>query len=464
MRILLFHADMLEYETTRKALRNPPDPPGKYTGGPLVAVFVSVEEDDSRLTVEAAAGEILKYSLDTVKEDNIVIYPYAHLSSRLARPEKAHRLLVLLEEELNKTGSLKVHRAPFGWYKKFTIKVKGHPLSELSRTIKPEPTIEYEGSKYPLSEALKTGAIPSLPGRIAASGLLLEKLELFNVLNCSSWWLDQFSSRLESRIIAVTGRDRVKHELLRSDHRPGSPLDALRAIIELLQAGPGRSGQVTVYRLAGCPSQTMYLLPIEGSGEARSVLDAILHRAGSDSLRTYPEGELRVSGQSFKILYYENSSGPQTPIGAVSGETVILGPLWAILYAVLDSEVSLASRGVTPYLPIWLHPVSVALIPAKAEQAEYAGIIAYELARHGVTTVVLEPPGSIGQRIRQAAKYWIPMTGVVGPREVSTGTVTVRKRWKEGEQEVLAVSELVEQVSSQLASTGGVGLRLRSLP
>ncbi len=464
MRILLFHADMLEYETTRKALKNPPDPPGKYTGGPLVAVFVSIEEDDSPLAVEAAAGEILKYSLDTVKEDHIVIYPYAHLSSRLARPEKAHKLLVLLEEELNKTESLKVHRAPFGWYKKFTIRVKGHPLSELSRTIKPEPAIEYGGSKYPLSKALKAGAIPSLPGRVTASGLLLEKLELLNILSCSSWWLDQFSSRLESRIIAVTGRDQVKHELLRSDHRPGSPLDALRTIIELLQDGLDTSGQVVVYRLAGCPSQTVYSLPVEGFAGARSVLDAILHRVDSNSLRTHPEGELRVSGKSFKIFYYENGSGTQTPIAAFSGETMILGPLWAILYAVLDTEVSLASRGVTPYLPLWLHPISIALIPARTEQAEYTGIIAYELARHGVATVVLEPPGSVGQRIRQAAKHWIPMTGVIGPRETLTGTVTIRKRWKEGEQEVLTVSELVEQVSSQLASTGGVGLRLRSLP
>jgi threonyl-tRNA synthetase len=30
---------------------------------------------------------------------------------------------------------MKVHRSPFGWYKGFTIKCKGHPLSELSKTI-----------------------------------------------------------------------------------------------------------------------------------------------------------------------------------------------------------------------------------------------------------------------------------------------------------------------------------------
>ena len=30
---------------------------------------------------------------------------------------------------------LEVGKAPFGWYKKFVISCKGHPLSELSRNI-----------------------------------------------------------------------------------------------------------------------------------------------------------------------------------------------------------------------------------------------------------------------------------------------------------------------------------------
>ena len=37
------------------------------------------------------------------------------------------------EKELKK--SFKVTRAPFGYYKEFELKVKGHPLSELSREI-----------------------------------------------------------------------------------------------------------------------------------------------------------------------------------------------------------------------------------------------------------------------------------------------------------------------------------------
>ena len=44
-------------------------------------------------------------------------------------------LLSLADIELTKKG-YKVTRAPFGYYKEFELKVKGHPLSELSRELK----------------------------------------------------------------------------------------------------------------------------------------------------------------------------------------------------------------------------------------------------------------------------------------------------------------------------------------
>ncbi len=135
MRILLLHCDYLRYKTTKPALRNPPDPEGEYdSGGPVVAVFASIEEGDAAETVGRAAEEIVRYAREMVGEEKIILYPYAHLSSRLAKPGKAHRLLVKLEARLREKG-LEVHRAPFGWYKRFELAVKGHPLSELSREI-----------------------------------------------------------------------------------------------------------------------------------------------------------------------------------------------------------------------------------------------------------------------------------------------------------------------------------------
>src|SRR3989344_4283792 len=73
-----------------------------------------------------------------VKSKNIVLYPYAHLSSDLASPEVAIEVLDRAEKELSRIKGFSVTKAPFGYYKEFELKVKGHPLSELSREIKIE--------------------------------------------------------------------------------------------------------------------------------------------------------------------------------------------------------------------------------------------------------------------------------------------------------------------------------------
>ena len=63
-----------------------------------------------------------------------------HLSSDLASPDIAVTTLKEIETILEKTG-FEVKRAPFGWYKSFSLSCKGHPLSELSRTISPSEDV-----------------------------------------------------------------------------------------------------------------------------------------------------------------------------------------------------------------------------------------------------------------------------------------------------------------------------------
>jgi len=63
------------------------------------------------------------------------------LSSNLSSPNVA---VEVLEKAQKKLKGFKVIRAPFGYYKEFEMKVKGHPLSELSREIKVEGEEGYD--------------------------------------------------------------------------------------------------------------------------------------------------------------------------------------------------------------------------------------------------------------------------------------------------------------------------------
>ncbi|MEM4575867.1 MAG: threonine--tRNA ligase [Candidatus Nezhaarchaeales archaeon] len=170
MKLLLIHADTMSYEVKEKAVEEAEEIINDRQSGTFenaLVVFTAVEEEDVRapeIVVNTASEEIMNIFND-VKAEVLVLYPYAHLSSNLARPREALDILVKLEEKLKSHG-IKVSRAPFGWYKAFKIACKGHPLSELSKTIKPEVKVteaikrEVEEGYYVLIEP--TGEIVEL--------------------------------------------------------------------------------------------------------------------------------------------------------------------------------------------------------------------------------------------------------------------------------------------------------------
>ncbi|MCK5636275.1 MAG: threonine--tRNA ligase, partial [Thermoplasmatales archaeon] len=139
MKLLLIHSDYIEYEVKDKAIKNPEETKIKKDRlEDALTAFTAVEKVDeksSNQAVQQAAAEIEK-TAEQLKVKNIMLYPYAHLSSDLASPKKAQEILIEIEYEL-KNKNFNVKRSPFGWYKSFKISCKGHPLSELSREIIP---------------------------------------------------------------------------------------------------------------------------------------------------------------------------------------------------------------------------------------------------------------------------------------------------------------------------------------
>lgn len=137
MKVLYIHARKFSYSTVSPAVDQPEDVSGKssLSLNDVLVVFTTVEADDDEVVVDKAVEDVVDVR-DKVKALNILIYPYAHLSSELAGPVKAFELLVSFEEKLRSRLKEGVYRAPFGWYKEFTLECYGHPLSELSRTFK----------------------------------------------------------------------------------------------------------------------------------------------------------------------------------------------------------------------------------------------------------------------------------------------------------------------------------------
>lgn len=145
MQMLLIHSDFIEYETKKKTkiAEEISDDMKSARLEEALTAFIAVEKCDEvnpTGTVAAAVTQI-KNTLEQVKTDKVMVYPYAHLSSSLSSPDVGVSVLKGIAAALASDG-LEVKRAPFGWYKAFKISCKGHPLSELSKHISVDEAAE----------------------------------------------------------------------------------------------------------------------------------------------------------------------------------------------------------------------------------------------------------------------------------------------------------------------------------
>ena len=157
MKILALHVDHIKFKPLKKALKSIKDLSEKEKEGgqakDALAILTAVEKKDG--DIKKVVAELVKHVKEianSVKTKAIVLYPYAHLSSDLANPTHAEKVLDESEKALKK--DFDVTRAPFGYYKEFEMKVKGHPLSELSREIDVGEGKEVE-EKYDVKQLIK---------------------------------------------------------------------------------------------------------------------------------------------------------------------------------------------------------------------------------------------------------------------------------------------------------------------
>ena len=560
MRILLIHAEEFSYETTSKAIKRIEEKPGIPHSGEYrnaLVVFTTIEEDDEEDIIDEAINEILDVA-NRVKPEHIILYPYAHLSNNLAKPSKALQILEKLYEELREKSSIKTHRAPFGYYKKFILKCYGHPLSELSKTIRRKKEAitkqiergefyivvpagklfsieefnyekhsdlknlvdtlvygrgtrdkhnrvedycgklgikwlknELEGFTYldtngvliyelikqyvinlayRIGIPLKTIYLPPLeeePNYTSDHGLLSvetgrKKLYLRNT--CSNRHLlkniDIRENKSPLGFFEVANifriEDRNKHTLcLRQNnftlpciHIVLKELEDLWRIIEKIQgiilgeAAKHSQKMIPYYRL----SKNMW-------NDHRDSISMLIEQYGEPALLELTDNIM------FSVGYYiVDHRGIPVKISSISLEednslyilhAAPIGSIERYLYMILDSAAKLERSGRTPYIPTWLSPIQVRLIPIKGEYIEYAESIANKLLEKEIRVDIDDRGIGLGRRIRDAGKSWIPYIVVIGEREVKSNTLNIRVR-RTNDQVVMHIEEFIEYLDKEL--------------
>jgi len=199
MKILQMHADFIEYTPVKKEIKAAESiKPRTVREDDIVVLFTAFEQGDDVELVTKAVTESREF-LGKLGTKRVLLYPFAHLSQSLASPTVALALLLEMEKEAKSAG-LEVHRAPFGWTKALQIKVKGHPLAEMSRSYShaavavqaPPPKHKKELTAEAAMARLRRSDFVNLPD--TDHRVIGEKLDLFSFQEVSPgmvYWHDK---------------------------------------------------------------------------------------------------------------------------------------------------------------------------------------------------------------------------------------------------------------------------------
>ena len=220
MKILQMHADFIEYTPVKKEIQAAEDiQPRTVKESDIVVLFTAFERgDDSTLAARAVSES--KDFLARLGTKRVMLYPFAHLSQDLAPPHDALALLLAMEKEAKAAG-LEVRRAPFGWTKALQIKVKGHPLAEMSRSYSnaapPQPPRAKPRRELTESEAmarLRRSDYVNLPE--TDHRIIGERLDLFSFQEVSPGMVYLHEKGLKLRNILV---DFLREELAKGGYK-----------------------------------------------------------------------------------------------------------------------------------------------------------------------------------------------------------------------------------------------------
>jgi len=594
MRMLLIHAEEFSFNVKEKAIKDaePLDAElvsNKASLNNVLVAFITVERADENNPIEIA-----KLAVDNIEEvykkvnaKSIVVYPYAHLSSDLALPDKAIEILRNIAKEIKNRG-YKVVKAPFGWYKEFKLKCYGHPLSELSREIKPTEAIRkakvqvkyyiltpdgrlYKPEEYEFKsdeeefkavvekEALKkelpggekprvvdycrkfgfewepfsdvghmrygphatiiTELVAEYAWIVAKSlGIPILKVKGTNMFDLSIKAVrehaDLFGDRLyELRVeknryvlryaachqqfamikdwslsykhlpfgileVADSYRLEQRGELLlcfrlRKFHMPDLHIltkdleEAMKMCIKVQEKIHEEAHK------AGFEYYAIYNVTEDFFNQRRDYIVELVRREGRPVLVTvYPAGiyywvlnveyvivdelmrprEIATfqidigNARRFNITYVDERGEKKHPVII---HTALIGSIERYVYAILTVAAKMEKAKKTPYIPTWLSPIQVRVIPVTKECLNYAIKIAEKISEHGIRVDVDDRTESLGKKIRDAGKEWIPYIIVIGKREVETNTINVRIR-RTNDQKAMSIDEFIKLIMKEI--------------
>ena len=146
------------------------------------------------------------------------------------------------------------------------------------------------------------------------------------------------------------------------------------------------------------------------------------------------------NAERYGIDYVDENGDKKFPIILHNSPS---GAIERCLYALLEKAAKVQREGKTPSLPFWLCPTQIRIIPLSQDFHDVSLDCLKELSISGFRVDFDDRDLSVGKKVREAEKEWLPFILVLGKNEVESKKFQVRDRYS-GEITTMSLSALIE--------------------
>ncbi len=100
------------------------------------------------------------------------------------------------------------------------------------------------------------------------------------------------------------------------------------------------------------------------------------------------------------------------------------------------------------YLPLWLSPIQVRIIPVSKKFTDYAYEVAKELEKNKIRVDLDDREMTLANKVREAEESWIPYIAIVGEKEMNNRSINVRN--KEGDKREVKIEEFIKEINEKV--------------
>jgi len=161
-------------------------------------------------------------------------------------------------------------------------------------------------------------------------------------------------------------------------------------------------------------------------------------------------------GERFNIGYMDED-GQKRPCPVIIHASSF-GSIERTLCVILENIAIDAAKGTPPMFPLWLAPTQVRIVPVSGDHVPFADGLRSRLASRNIRVDMDDRDDTVGKKIRNGEKEWVPYLLVIGDKEKASGRLTVRCR-EDRSQKEMSEGDLAAHIGRQTQ-----GMPFRPLP